>query len=405
MESETEDRAGEAQYRDPEPFSLSAQGLELTFYAGGDDRIAALLDAIRGARRSLKLYFYIFATDACAAKVRDTLAEAAARGIAVTLIVDDFGSSADAAFFKPLVDAGGTVRRFSSHWSARYLIRNHQKMLIADDGLAIIGGFNIAQAYFDPPDKNGWNDLAVKVEGEAVANLAAWFALLDQWTAAGKVRLLQARRQVRRWKSGSGNVRWLVGGLSRTLSPWARSVINDIDRATKLDMMVAYFSPRSGLVRRIGLVAERGKASDAESGGAGLLLAAKSDNAATIGAARANYGRMLRRGVEIHEFKPCKLHAKLIVVDDAVYIGSANFDMRSLYLNLELMLRVEDAALASRMREFIAGHLPFSTEVTPALHRRRSKWWNRVRWSISWFLVTVVDYTVTRRLNLGLQKS
>ena len=405
MESETEDRAGEAQYRDPEPFSLSAQGLELTFYAGGDDRIAALLDAIRGARRSLKLYFYIFATDACAAKVRDTLAEAAARGIAVTLIVDDFGSSADAAFFKPLVDAGGTVRRFSSHWSARYLIRNHQKMLIADDGLAIIGGFNIAQAYFDPPDKNGWNDLAVKVEGEAVANLAAWFALLDQWTAAGKVRLLQARRQVRRWKSGSGNVRWLVGGLSRTLSPWARSVINDIDRATKLDMMVAYFSPRSGLVRRIGLVAERGKASDAENGGARLLLAAKSDNAATIGAARANYGRMLRRGVEIHEFKPCKLHAKLIVVDDAVYIGSANFDMRSLYLNLELMLRVEDAALASRMREFIAGHLPFSTEVTPALHRRRSKWWNRVRWSISWFLVTVVDYTVTRRLNLGLQKS
>ena len=405
MESEAEDRAGEAQYRDPEPFSLSAQGLELTFYAGGDDRIAALLDAIRGARRSLKLYFYIFATDACAAKVRDTLAEAAARGIAVTLIVDDFGSSADAAFFKPLVDAGGTVRRFSSHWSARYLIRNHQKMLIADDGLAIIGGFNIAQAYFDPPDKNGWNDLAVKVEGEAVANLAAWFALLDQWTAAGKVRLLQARRQVRRWKSGSGNVRWLVGGLSRTLSPWARSVINDIDRATKLDMMVAYFSPRSGLVRRIGLVAERGKASDAENGGARLLLAAKSDNAATIGAARANYGRMLRRGVEIHEFKPCKLHAKLIVVDDAVYIGSANFDMRSLYLNLELMLRVEDAALASRMREFIAGHLPFSTEVTPALHRRRSKWWNRVRWSISWFLVTVVDYTVTRRLNLGLQKS
>jgi cardiolipin synthase len=176
-------------------------------------------------------------------------------------------------------------------------------------------------------------------------------------------------------------------------------VIDDIDRAKQLDMMVAYFSPRRGLVKKIGEVARRGARNG---GGARLLLAAKSDNAATIGAARANYGRLLKRGVEIHEFKPCKLHAKLIVVDDNVYIGSANFDMRSLYLNLEVMLRIEDAALASRMREFIEGHLPYSTEVTRRLHRRRSTWWNRVRWTIGWYLVTVVDYSVTRRLNLGL---
>lgn len=400
MESEANDRGEAAQYRDPEPFSCEAQGLKLTFYASGEDRIKALLDTIRGARRSLKLYFYIFDTDACAAKVRDELAAAAARGVKVTLIVDDFGSRAKADFFTALTDAGGTVRRFSAHWSARYLIRNHQKMLIVDDDAAIIGGFNIAQAYFDPPDKDGWNDLAVRVEGDAVERLAAWFALLDQWTSVGKVKLLQARKQVRSWQSGAGPVRWLVGGLSRTLSPWARCVIDDIDKATDLDMMVAYFSPRRGLVRRLGAVARRG---NPEGKGARLLLAAKSDNAATVGAARANYTRLLRDGVKIHEFKPCKLHAKLIVVDNAVYIGSANFDMRSLYLNLELMLRIEDAALANRMREFIDSHLPFATDVTLALHRRRSKWWNRLRWSVSWFLVTVVDYTVTRRLNLGLK--
>ncbi|MBS1239772.1 MAG: clsA 1 [Proteobacteria bacterium] len=398
MESEEQDSGRLAPYKDPGPFSISAQGLDLTFYASGEDRLLVLLETIRTAKRTLKLYFYIFATDACAAKIRDTLAEAASRGVSVTLIIDDFGSPAGAAFLASLIRAGGKVQRFSSRWGARYLIRNHQKMLIADDEVAIVGGFNIEQAYFEPPAKNGWNDLAVRVEGEAVARLSEWFAVLEEWTA-GRVKLMEARRRVRRWNAGSGTVRWLLGGPSQRLSPWARCVIGDIEKAHRLDMMVAYFSPRWGLVKKIGKVAKRG----AKAGGwARLLLAAKSDNAATIGAARALYSRLLRKGVNIHEFEPCRLHAKLIVVDDVTYVGSANFDMRSLYLNLELMLRIDDAALADRMRQFIAEHRPHSTEVTPELHRRRGTVLNRIRWTLSWFLVTVVDYTVTRRLNLGL---
>ncbi len=395
MESERPEPEGPAPFQDLEPFTIRAQGQELTFYPKGADRLAALLALIEAARSTLKVCFYIFATDECAVRVRDALAAAARRGVEVTLIVDDFGSPADARFLGPLTEAGGAVQRFSSRWGVRYLIRNHQKMAIRDGQAAIIGGFNIEQSYFDPPEANGWNDLGVLVRGDAVKRLCDWFDLLDDLTDdARRVTFMDARRRVRRWDSGSGTVRWLVGGPSRTLSPWARCVISDIEAARRLHMMVAYFSPRRGLVRRIGQVAGRGEAT--------LLLAAKSDNAATIGAARANYGRMLRRGVQIHEFEPCKLHAKLFVVDDVTYIGSANFDMRSLYLNLEIMLRIEDAELAERMRGFIAQHLPWSTPVTRSLHRQRRTVWNRIRWTLSWFLVTVVDYTVTRRLNLGL---
>ncbi|KPL68793.1 hypothetical protein SZ64_12230 [Erythrobacter sp. SG61-1L] len=395
MESERTEPAGPAPYRDPDPFTIRAQDQQLTFFPRGEDRLAALLDLIRAAQHSLQLYYYIFATDRCAVTVRDALAAAAGRGVAVTLIVDDFGSTADARFFEPLTGAGGVVQRFSSHWNVRYLIRNHQKMAIRDGEAAMIGGFNIEQAYFDPPEKNGWNDLGVLVEGDAVKRLCDWFAILARWTDERPVRLLETRREVRRWNSGTTSVRWLLGGPSQTMSPWARCIVTDISMASRLDVMVAYFSPRRAMVQRIGHVAERGEAR--------LMLAAKSDNAATIGAARANYGRMLRRGVQIHEFEPCKLHAKIFVVDDVTYIGSANFDMRSLYLNLEIMLRIEDKALAERMRQFITQHLPYSTEVTPELHHRRRTWWTRIRWSLSWFLVTVVDYTVTRRLNLGLK--
>src|SRR5437868_3734488 len=84
----------------------------------------------------------------------------------------------------------------------------------------------------------------------------------------------------------------------------------------------------------------------------GPATAAQSNNLPPTAAARHTYRLLLKRGVRIFEFQPCKLHTKLIVIDNAVYIGSANFDMRSLYLNLEVMLRIEDPAFADHLRTY-----------------------------------------------------
>ena len=159
-------------------------------------------------------------------------------------------------------------------------------------------------------------------------------------------------------------------------------------------MFMAYFSPANRMARRIGHLARRGTAR--------LVMAGKSDNNATIGAARSMYAYLLGCSAKVWEFTACKLHMKLIVIDDAVYFGSANFDMRSLYVNLELMLRIEDAALADRMRKFIRWHIAASEEITPQVNKRRATLFNRLRWNMAWFLVAVVDYNVSRRLNLGL---
>ena len=131
-------------------------------------------------------------------------------------------------------------------------------------------------------------------------------------------------------------------------------------------------------------------------------MAGKSDNGATIGATRSLYSLLLKAGVEIAEFDACKLHTKLIVIDNVTYIGSANFDMRSLYLNLEIMLRIEDKALADKMREHVALLAASGARITPVSHRQKATLFNRIRWNLAWFLVAVVDYTVSRRLNLGL---
>lgn len=381
-------------YRDPPPFTVDAQGHRLTFHPAGQDRFAALLSLIDSARESLRVCFYIFTEDASGARVRDALAAAAARGVKVDLIIDSFGAAARESFFAPMIAAGGNFCCFSPRLSQRYLIRNHQKMVIADERAAMIGGFNVEDDYFTPPQNGGWSDLAILVEGPAASHLVRWFDQLDKWSRNPKANWRAVRRMVRQWRPGEGPVRVLIGGPTRGLSSWAKSVRADLVAATRLDMIMAYFSPSNRAMRAIGKVARRGSAR--------LVFPAVSDNGATIGATRSLYTYLLRRKAQVWEFEATKLHTKLLVIDDACYFGSANFDMRSLYLNLEVMLRIEDAALASRLSEYVAHHLPASTEITPSLHKSRAGLLNRIRWNLSYFLVAVVDYTVSRRLNLGL---
>ena len=134
-----------------------------------------------------------------------------------------------------------------------------------------------------------------------------------------------------------------------------------------------------------------------------VVTAAKSDNNATIAAARFTYSRLLKRGVRVFEYQPGRLHTKLYITDDVVHAGSANFDFRSLYLNLEVMLRVEDRAFAEAMRAFVDAEVAQSKEVTLAEHKGRATLLRKIRWAASNFLVTTMDYTVTRRVNFGVE--
>jgi cardiolipin synthase len=103
----------------------------------------------------------------------------------------------------------------------------------------------------------------------------------------------------------------------------------------------------------------------------------------------------------VFEYLPTKLHTKLFVIDDAVQIGSANFDMRSLFLNLEVMLRIEDRAFAAHVRSYVDAEVARSLEITPELHRARTGLWTRIKQAAVYLVVGVLDYRVTRFLNFG----
>lgn len=357
----------------------------------GVHRFDALLELIENAQESLHLFYYMFQDDGAGAQVLDALLAAAKRGVKIELVVDRFGTDAKEEFFEPLVEAGARFAIFNPRKTRRYLIRNHQKMAIADGKTAMVGGFNLSEHYFKPPEENGWCDLGVRMEGPLVEELLNWFCQIADWAENPKAQYRAVRSMVREWQPGDGPAQLLVGGPTAVPSNWARQVKRDLRKANRLDLVMAYFSPPRSFRRLISRIGQRGKAR--------LVMAGKSDNKATIGAARATYGSLLRSGCEIYEFQPCKLHMKLLVIDDAVYFGSANFDHRSIRLNLELMFRFEDADLAARIREFIDGMAEASEHITHEVHRRRRGIFAKLHWLFGWFLVTTVDYTVSRGLN------
>ena len=370
-------------------------GNRLAVLTEGPDRLEALIALIDGAERSLRILFYIFQDDASGTRVRDALLAACKRGVKVTILIDGFGSDgAKDGFFQPLVDSRCGFCRFEPNFGRRYLLRNHQKLALADDRLVLTGGFNVADDYFGTVEGGAWRDLGLLVEGPAAECLAHYFDALFAWSTTKGSRIRDLRRLLNEHSEQSGALRWLFGGPTRRLSPWAKSVKDDMLRASRLDMIAAYFSPSRAMLRRIYAIAGRGTAR--------VIAASKSDNNTTIGASRHTYWRLLRRGAQVLEYQPTKLHTKLIVIDDVVHIGSANFDMRSLYLNLEMMLRIEDARFAAAMRTYIEDEADASDPITLERHRRQRTLFNRIKWSVAHFLVTTMDYNVSRRLNFGL---
>jgi cardiolipin synthase len=393
LEAESERGSAEPQ-RGRIDLSGEVEGNRLTILADGPTRLDALIALIDGAEQSLRILYYIFKDDASGRRVRDALVAACRRGVSVAVLIDGFGSDdTSEPFFQPLTELDCRFCRFQPKWGRRYLLRNHQKLALADGRKVLVGGFNVSDEYFGSVESGAWRDIGLEVEGPGVACLTDYFDSLFEWARDSKARIRDLRRMLAHHSEDTGPLRWLFGGPTRRLSPWARSVKRDMLHATRIDMVAAYFAPSRALLRRLYRIALRGTAR--------IVTASKSDNGATIGAARHTYHRLLKRGVEIYEYQPTKLHTKLIIVDDVVHIGSANFDMRSFYLNLELMLRVDDPDFAAAMRLYVDGEIADSKRITREMHARARTPWNRMIWLACHFVVATMDYNVSRRLNFG----
>jgi len=377
-----------------ERIRATVDGNTLEMLETGEDRLATLLRLIAEAKDSLRLIFYIFADDEAGRAVRDALVAAARRDVRVRLLLDGYGSShADTKFFQPIADAGGDYCLFEPSYGRRYLIRNHQKLVVADERIAIIGGANVETTYLSDQGEKHWRDLWTVVEGPTVKAAARYFDSVYLWTTTPGSKLRTLRRIVARHSQSEGVLQWKFSGPLSRKNRLPAALARELITAKRFDLIAAYFSPPWSFLRRLGRIARRGEAR--------VITAALSDNNATIAAARHTYSRLLRRGVRMFEYRAAKLHTKLAIADDVVHVGSANLDFRSLFINMEIVLRVDDPDFAAAMRGYFERELWRCEHITPALHKRRATFWRRMKWMLSYWLVTSMDYTVTRRLNFN----
>ena len=239
---------------------VTVDGNRLTLLTEGPERLAALLDLIDGAQVSLRLLYYIYRGDASGDRVRAALDRALDRGVRVALLVDGFGYAAPEHYFVDLVAKGMRFCRFHPTFGRRYLIRNHQKLALADETRVLIGGFNIEDSYFSTPEAGAWRDLGLMIDGPAAARLAPYFDQLLDWamTRRGKIRNLN--RIVHLHSETHGTLQWTFGGPTRGLSPWAAATCRDLLHARDVAMIAAYFSPTWAMLRRISRVADSGRA-------------------------------------------------------------------------------------------------------------------------------------------------
>lgn len=261
---------------------------------------------IDGANRTVDLETYIFKFDEVGMRVLAALDRAVTRGVRVRLLVDGFGTPF-------LSETRNYLRVFRKlPWGANK--RNHRKTCIVDGKTAWVGSINVTA------DHLTWNDCVARVEGPGVLDLAwaferAWqnFSLRRRYRGArpelsGDVRLNDTF--VLRQRANADRIRRIRAACARV---WVIS---------------AYFVPNRRVVRALIAAARYGK--DVR-----VLVPRHSDVFFIRWLTRAYYYALLRKGVRVFEYQPRVLHAKIMMVDDCIWVGSANINHRSIIHDLE----------------------------------------------------------------------
>ncbi len=358
----------------------------------GTEAFPAMFSAIDRAGSCIALEMYLVADDETGRELREHLTKAAQRGKEVMALVDAWGSMylAD-AFWEKLREAGGRVRWFRPIKKGLLPFRDHRKMLLVDDHIAFIGGLNVANEYYlGAGDERPWRDNVLEVRGIDVVRLRQSFSRM--WVKADLPlrKSIFLRSPDRRSRSvRDGKVQFLESGPENPFHPMRRAYREVIWSAAKnIDLAMSYFYPSGSVTRALKRAVRRGVR-------VRLLFPKKNDVAIARWAAHGLYGRLLRAGMEVWEYKPTMMHAKLTIADDTVIAGSANLDIRSGRLNYELVAIVNDPHLAAEARSDFEADLKEAERIH--LHAWSARpFMQKIKERISYWLLARADLFISR---------
>ena len=340
----------------------------LELVTDGVDAYRRILGLIDESRSTIHITTYILGWDEVSRSILDRLTQRAAAGVAVRLLIDDLGSwRLRRRHLSPLIEAGAQVAFFMPvlhvPLRGRANLRNHRKLIVVDGRIALTGGMNLALPYMGPPGTTHlWRDLAVIVEGPAVADMEDIVASDWRFTTGTEPGTLAASSSPRQLGAGNSDTTQVVAsGPDVAGDPLYESLLALIFSASKRIWVVTpYFVPDEMLARALNLAARRGV--DVR-----LIVPARS-NHITADLARASYLRDLHNaGGKVLLYAPVMLHAKVIIFDeDLAIVGSANMDMRSLFLNYEMALFLWSPSQVREIAAWTKGLMADSHRELPA---------------------------------------
>jgi len=339
----------------------------------GEEAYPPMLEAIASARETLSLSTYIFDRDAAGREFEEALVEAVRRGVEVRVLIDAVG----ARYSRPSII--GSLRRHGvittrfmrtfAPWGLPHInLRTHRKILVADGRVGFVGGMNIRQGHrVRSGSKSPVRDLHFRVRGPIVPHLQAVFA--GDWAFATGEQLV-----------GEGWFPPLDGGPAA--GPTLARVIpdgpdEDLDKARwcllgalaaardSVKIATPYFLPDQDLVTALSGAALRGVAVD-------ILLPSVNNLPYVQWASQGQLWQVLEHGCRVWTARPPFDHSKLMLVDGGwSFVGSANWDPRSLRLNFELNLELYDPALCSRLDALFEDKRRDAWEITAGAWRKR----------------------------------
>ena len=329
----------------------------------GDRIFPAMLEAIRGAERTVLFETFIYWSGAIGNEFAEALSERSRAGVRVHVLLDWVGSTkVDRELVMKMRDDGVQVRMFHPlRWYnlGRMNNRTHRKLLIVDGRIGFTGGVGIAPQWCgDAQDPEHWRDSHFRVEGPVVAQMQS--VMLSNWSRTTGCVLHGQEYFPPLEPAGDTPAQMFSSSPSNGSESMLMMMLLAITAATRtIDIASAYFVPDEVALKSLCSAVHRGVRVRV------ITPGPHTDQDTVRHASRGLWGPMLEAGVEIYEYQPTMYHCKMLIVDGLMAsLGSTNFDPRSFHLNDEANLNVYEADFAQRMTEVFEADLRRSKRIT-----------------------------------------
>ena len=335
----------------PQRFAL---GNHAKPFVNGDAAYPEMCKLIAGAKKEVLMQSYIFNNDRAGQLFLDAFKQAVKNGAKVKVLVDGVGLN----YSKPTIAAALKKLKgveFSVFLPSKQPInlpfvnlRNHRKILIVDGRTAFFGGMNVADGNLVKTNpKEPIIDITFKVEGPVVDQMSRVFE--EDWIFSGKKSFVPASFHASGPLPGTMPARIIPDGPDADYDKVELMALGALSCAQKsVHIVTPYFLPENNILTSLEIAAMRGVEVE-------IILPSKSNIVGMDGAMRANFKRLLAKGVKIFRTQPPFDHSKIMVVDGAwLFVGSANWDVRSFKLNFECNMECMDKQLAEEVLKIIA---------------------------------------------------